>query len=652
MVWFLIKADYSLVKRRIYAMLTEFAEKINHPLLPFKPAAPAEDRAAWEGLDADIKTRLLAGGEEALKTPFPSLTATDYLAFTRTGNRTGYEDKMFARRTMLGDLVLAECVQNEGRFLDHIIDGIFDICGEAGWQLPAHNSYIRDTPQLPLPDVTRPVVDLFAAETAAVLATADYCLGAALDRVSPAIRVMIRDNVNRRVLKPYLSEHFWWMGDGESHMNNWTVWCTQNVLLAAFLLGRDEKEGGPGGTANGHGDLAGGTAATASGPELLPLPLSVLLRKACRSIDYFLDEYGEDGCCDEGAQYYRHAGLCLFGCLDLLNSVTGGAFLDCFRDSKIYNIAAYILNVHVAGPYYVNFSDCSPVAGRCGAREYLFGKCTGNHDLMAFAAADYAACPRPDMPWEHNLFYRLQSLFVRGEILAFAAGRGDAPVPHPDIYYPSAGLFIARDDRFCLAVKAGDNDDSHNHNDTGSFTVYKDGRPFFIDLGVESYTQKTFSPQRYEIWTMQSAYHNLPSFGGLMQKDGPRYRARQVECLLDENLASLSMDIAPAYPDAAVDSYRRVAALEKGRGITVTDRYSGTRLPAVLSLMTYEVPRWEAAKCTLYVGELGTCRIEGAASVQTEEIPVTDPRLAIAWEHPVYRTLVTLRGGELTLTVE
>ena len=40
----------------------------------------------------------------------------------------------------------------------------------------AHNSYIRDTPQLPLPDTTRPIVDLFAAETGALLALADtYC---------------------------------------------------------------------------------------------------------------------------------------------------------------------------------------------------------------------------------------------------------------------------------------------------------------------------------------------------------------------------------------------------------------------------------------------------------------------------------------------
>ncbi|MFR2781088.1 MAG: heparinase II/III family protein [Clostridium sp.] len=78
------------------------------------------------------------------------------------------------------------------------------------------------------------------------------------------------------------------------------------------------------------------------------------------------------------------------------------------------------------------------------------------------------------------------------------------------MFYPSTGLFIARDSRFCLAVKAGDNDDSHNHNDTGSFTIYKDGKPLFADIGVETYQAKTFSPQRYEIWTMQSAYHNLP----------------------------------------------------------------------------------------------------------------------------------------------
>lgn len=35
--------------------------------------------------------------------------------------------------------------------------------------------------------------------------------------------------------------------------------------------------------------------------------------QAAHSLDCFLKDYGPDGCCNEGAQYYTHAGLCLFG---------------------------------------------------------------------------------------------------------------------------------------------------------------------------------------------------------------------------------------------------------------------------------------------------------------------------------------------------
>lgn len=43
----------------------------------------------------------------------------------------------------------------------------------------------------------------------------------------------------------------------------------------------------------------------------------------------------------------------------------------------------------------------------------------------------------------------------------------------------------------------------HNHNDIGQFIVYADGKPVIIDVGVETYTAKTFSERRYEIWTME-----------------------------------------------------------------------------------------------------------------------------------------------------
>ena len=68
----------------------------------------------------------------------------------------------------------------------------------------------------------------------------------------------------------------------------------------------------------------------------------------------------------------------------------------------------------------------------------------------------------------------------------------------------------------CLAAQGGTNGQSHNHNDVGNFVVYADGLPAIIDVGVETYTAKTFSSPRYGIWTMQSAYHNCPTIDGVM----------------------------------------------------------------------------------------------------------------------------------------
>ena len=139
-----------------------------------------------------------------------------------------------------------------------------------------------------------------------------------------------------------------------------------------------------------------------------------ILEKACRSVDYFLDEYGDDGCCDEGAQYYHHAGLCLGIILELCNEVTKGAFEGIAKETKIRNMADYLFKVHVDDIYYVNFADCSPVAGRCAAREYLFAKMTENPAMMAFTADDF----RRGLPYtllireENNLFYRLMNGFT------------------------------------------------------------------------------------------------------------------------------------------------------------------------------------------------------------------------------------------------
>lgn len=599
----------------------------------FDAYPPARDRKRWEAIPEEYRRQLIGEGEKWLGHPWSPIYATEFMEFCRTGNRSRYEEKLFLRRTALDALVLGECAEYQGRFLDDIINVLFLICEETAWQLPAHNTYIRDTPCHILPDVTRPVVDLFAAETGAVAAMAEYLLRDRLEEVSPAISRLVNHHLETRVLTPYRKEHFWWMGDGVSPMNNWTSWCTQNVLLTAFTRTLPQDVG------------------------------TAIVKKACRSLDYFLDEYGEDGCCDEGAQYYRHAGLTLFNSMEILNRVCGGRFASLYENPKIRNIAAYIAKVHVDGPYYVNFADCSPLAGRCGAREYLFGKRTGNQELMAFAAEDYRACEDRLFLQEHNLLYRVQGAFCHEEMMEYRrkgeetaeTGEKNGEGKGKACFFPSTGLFIARDQTFCLAVKAGDNNDSHNHNDTGSFTVYRHGQPLFIDVGVESYTKKTFSPQRYEIWTMQSQYHNLPAFGGVMEKDGAEFRAESVEYDPGEGRSRISMELAKAYPACGIESYVREAYLEYGKEIRIRDQWRGEREPedVVLSLMTCEKPELisEGQGLRMIVGSLGSCLIRGQRQARTEEIPVTDPRLQTAWKHSIYRTLVTFGGTWLELVI-
>ncbi len=626
------------------------AEAFVETFQAFVPFPDAAEKTAYRALPSTLRKRIISEGESFLDFPYPAIRATDFMRFIRTGDRSAYENLYFARRHALCGLAAAECVEQKGRFLDDIVNGIFTLCEESGWQLPPHNSYIRDTPQFLLPDITRPVLDLFACETGALLSCTAYLLGKQLDAFSPFILGNIHKTLQERIVMPYLHEHFWWMGRENEPMCNWTAWCTQNVLLTVFL-----------------GDFGAETERQ-------------VFLKAAESLDYFLKDYGIDGCCDEGAQYYRHAGLCLCNALEILNAVSNGAFTPLFQTEKIKNIAAYIMHVHVADKYYFNFADCSPVAGRAGVQEYLFGKYTNQPALMQFAAEDFRASEGAlyaDEVNRINLFHRMQNIFYSEEVLAY-----DHPVPasHKDIFYESVGLFLTRSNLMTLAVKAGDNADNHNHNDTGSFTLYKNGLPVFADIGVESYTKKTFSPQRYEIWTMQSGYHNLPTLMGQDEKDGAEYRAADVNAVCGEDVSSLSMELAGAYfspctyfapcaysapcvpsftpsdktqtphKDAApaLPSYRRSVALHKKENrVVITDT---TNLPdVVLNFITYEKPVLEDG--LLQIGSLAAASFSGAAPLAVEVLPITDERLKKAWDHDLYRVRLTMHGKVFTMEI-
>lgn len=597
-------------------MYYEIAKNYRGEYRVFRPYAPAKDREAWGKVDAQVKEAAIRQAEENLGYAYPMLPATKYMEYCRIGDRKMYEDLYFDRRRILNVFVMAECAEHKGRFLDDIINGVMAICEESGWQLPAHNNYLN-TETYCLPDHAEPIIDLFAAETAELLSMTAYLLKEELDRVTPLVTKRIQEEVGQRILIPYLSDKFHWMGGWNGVINNWTPWITQNVLIA--LYSRDDL--------TGH-------------------QKRLILYQAAKSLDYFLDTYGEDGCCNEGAGYYRAAGLCLFNATEVLNQVTDGAFLGLYQKEKIRNIAPYIMNVHVDDRYYANFNDCSPTAGRAGAREYLFAKRVGNADMMRFAALDHSRDDGYLNPRTENLFYRLQAAFTENELKQVDLTE---PIHKKDLFYESVGLLIARDSSYFLGVKGGCNGDSHNHNDVGSVTVYKDGKPMLIDVGVETYSRKTFSERRYEIWTMQSHYHNVVNFGEAQQLPGEEYRAEVKSVILEDDRAEIAMELSHAYPEHTVGSYTRHVVFEKEKAITITDRISEIPVGSCLTLMTLGEPTWDGT--VLSIEGSGSLKIQADGEVRIEKIDLQDEKLKGEWGACVYRTRVSFGENPEIVTV-
>lgn len=222
-----------------------------------------------------------------------------------------------------------------------------------------------------------------------------------------------------------------------------------------------------------------------------------------------------------------------------------------------------------------------------------------------------------------------------------------------DAWYPDLGLMTAREKAgsakgLYLAVQAASNGRNHGHNDSGSFILYFDGDPVVIDVGVGTYTARTFSSERYSIWTMQSAFHNLPTVGGVMQHNGSAYKARVKDYHADGRRTELSLDLAPAYPaQAGIEVCNRKLTLDRAKGnVLVQEQFQLARRVLVeLTIMTPGEPVTGAN------GELLLRSMAGRRNVrlqydpaqfqpQVERIPLNDPELVEAWGNQVFRILL------------
>jgi hypothetical protein len=520
---------------------------------PFKPFPGYADRAAWEAPDGEIKAFYHNKAQELKNYRWPQLPAVRYLDYFRNGDRQIYENLFLSRRRELFFLLMAECMEAKGEYLNDIINGVWHICEETAWIYPAHTPPYKDGSLRALPDIEEPpCIDLMASETVSLMAWVYCLLGDVMAPDTPVIKRRIELEAERRVLTPYLErdDHKWMGFNRDYQVNNWNSWVNSNVL-AAFLVFHN------------------------SFPRYMEG-----VNKCIRSLNRLLSAYTDDGGCDEGPYYFGKAAGCILDFIEELGEVSDVSYL--YRNNRIRNMASYITRIWAAKDYYVNYADGEARSPNIPVRLLArTAEKTEDENLGAFAAYIIKNGYSPDVrkpvghiPFvEGYHFYRLIS-----DILKPLKPVNKLFVPPDKRWFPGIQVVIARDGREGLffSAKGGRNNESHNHNDVGSFVLYCHGNPVIVDAGREAYSRETFREKRYTFWVNRSSWHNVPVINGCEQLAGETYRAKDtVFKTNDDGTLRLSMDISGAYPaEGGIKSWERTFIFDPAKGLTLTDRYS------------------------------------------------------------------------------
>ena len=474
---------------------------------------------------------VITTAEEYLKKEPTVIPLSAFRKYQEEGAISPYSTPWGDRLNGLFYLGMAEAYEGKGRFTERLCDYIWATVEMASWVLPEHTVHAPyGVTKVPAAVGEKYVhaLELGSIYLAAVLATVYHYNRDAIAAVSPVICERVEYELRTRIILPYINCTFIWSGDLGNRVNNWCPWNVSNILLV--------------------------TALTEENMQIRER----VVEKALNHLDNFINCYKPDGGCEEGPTYWSAAAGSLFGSLEVLYDMTGGK-INVYDEPLIRRMGEYIAKVRIAGNRFVNFADSGASFNPNGPLLVRFGEKCGSDILISFGKVMQKE-GAIDLHFRHP-YRTLRALIT--EPYPKAAEKAAR-----SMYLPDLQVMVERESEdpnrgLLLAIKGGTNGEFHNHNDVGSLIVYHNGDPLLIDAGVGAYTKQTFSPQRYELWFMQSNYHNVAMFDGVGQRNGAEYAARDVVYNPEER--RLYLELAGAYPkELGVISYQRFAALDEG----------------------------------------------------------------------------------------
>ena len=589
--------------------------------------------------------KLIQQAESLLGYSWPMTRASVFLDYAENGNRTNFEKISFSRRDALSTLVIGELLENKGRFMDDIVDGIWSICEETFWGVPAHLSYQKRG--IGLADVNDPVVDLFAAETSSLLAWVSHLMGDKLDKVNPLIKERIYVEIDRRIFKVIEADpKYRWMGYGRKNVdstlsykersflerrpNNWNPWISSNLLSSILLLEKNKDR------------------------------RAKFVHQVFDVLDNYLDPYPADGGCDEGPGYWGKAAASTFDCLDLVSMATNHKF-NLFNEPLIKSMGEFIFKAYIGNGYYLNFADAVSKTNHSPMLIYRYGKAVGSTTMMGMGA--FLANKNNglvNMPEGYSLLRKLPELYYSKELFSIKSVEpliGSA-------WLPDIQVMVSRDKEsstqgLYIAAKAGHNQESHNHNDVGSFMVFYNGKPVLIDVGAGTYTKdygKSF--------VISSAYHNmLPVVDGAVQQTGRKYSASNVSYVSDAQKNIFKQDISKTYNDSiGLNKWERTITHVKGKSIIISDDYefSTAKKNIMLPMMLVALPDISVpGKMVVKISDDSSITVSydpKQFEIDIEEIKLQDSKIAHTWGSTLYRAKFKIKNitkkGKYTFTIQ
>ncbi len=568
-------------------------------------------------------------------TPIATATYTLYRQFEHSGYRRGYERVFFEKRSQLTRAAF-EFILGDASQRDIIHDLLWDICEETSWVLPAHEEQGPDFWELkPSPRqhpwgahtaLTREPdsIDLFCAETGAALAEVVYMIG---DQLAPEVVQRVRQEVQRRIFKPYLAygrKHWWYKGP-----LNWNGVCNGSIGMAFMRLEHD------------------------------PRTLNEAIAQVLEGFEaYIATGFEADGGSIEGIGYWNYGLMYYITLGELLREQTNGA-LDLLANPRLVDIARYPLVVGLAKGTYVNFGDAvestalslgvvSRLAERTGVPELRGLLLDPTQMESGFATAKLPITLRDAAWWNGQM----------------------APFPtavHQDQYLPHCGItkFSAvtpAGKTVLLTAKAGHTDGHHSHTDIATFIYNLAGESLLCDPGRGLYSKEYFRQPRYQNIFCNSIGHNVPRIGGALQSPGPefggkrQFHGQMSRPQLSGNHKSVVIEYAGAYNLPALRQAWRTLTLDSATGAAMLYddfAFEGGSLAVEEAFVTWNQVKTNGSSATITGNQssLQLTIIEPAGSVFEAQSLAEECRTHQR-EGVLTRLVVTLPPGQTDFVME